>query len=331
MQQIEKRLIRILETQIERNLGNQPEQALDLCEELLRFSVEKDDAVLYGEAVLYRGKAYLSMKRPEMARTNFDEALTIFTEMQDDGKRSMTLNALGAVEQLQSNWNEAIKCYYLALQAAKQTKGGESLYKPLVNLAQLFMANHTYSKALMYAQQAIVIAERWNIDQPRARLYHMAAKLYEANDELNSARKHCIEAIRYAEAENEDTLYATSSMTLAQLEVKFENHIQAETLLRALMLYCEKRRLYTLEALSAVELVKLWFRRGNHKLAFTVLNKQILNMREHPGDYDPQCFQIFKLIGDYCRFIKQDIDAANRYYRLYLTLTRGVWKRYLTA
>jgi tetratricopeptide (TPR) repeat protein len=331
MQQIEKRLVRILKLQIERNLTQQPDQVLDLCEELLRFAVETDDSLLYGEAVLYRGKAYLALKKIDIAGTNFEEALGLFKELGDHARVSLSLNALGAVSQLKADRPAAIRYYHAALQAAKQADSGIYLYKPLVNLAQIFFANHTYSKALMYAREAIATSWQWEIDEPKSRLYHMAAKLYDETGDQEKARGFCIESIRYAEQEGSDSLYASSSMTLALLEVKIRNYAQAETLLKALLQYTQKHKLKNVESLCAIELVKLWFRRGNHAPAFTVLIDQVNKIRKELQLYSPQSYQVFKLIGDYCRFVKQDLDAANRYYRLYLTMTKGVWKRYLTA
>lgn len=168
MQQIEKRLVRILKLQIERNLTQQPDQVLDLCEELLRFAVETDDALLYGEAVLYRGKAYLALKKIDIAGTNFEEALGLFKELGDHARVSLSLNALGAVSQLKADRPAAIRYYHAALQAAKQADSGIYLYKPLVNLAQIFFADHTYSKALMYAREAIATSRQWRSMNRRA-------------------------------------------------------------------------------------------------------------------------------------------------------------------
>ncbi len=330
MQDIEMPQERVLRFHIERALIEQPDRALSGSKELLALAQQKGDKVLYGEALLYMGKAYLALRQLPQAQQTFNQALEIFRFREDQEKVSTVLNALGAVAQMRKDVNGAIKLYHSSLKAAKASKNIPTVYKPLVNLALIYNANGSHDTALNYIKQAITVAERWDIEDPKSRLYHIAAKLYEEQKDIVRSRSSCIEAIRYAEKENNHLMYATASLTLAILEIKMNKLPQAEKLMKALLQYDQKHGLKNNEVLCSIELVKLWFRTGNRVAAFTLLKQQVRNVRKDPKKYSPQSYVIFKLLGDFCRFSLQDIDSANRYYKLYLSLTKGVWKRYLT-
>ncbi len=330
MQDYEMPQERLLRFHIERALTEQPTRALSSSKELLALAQQNNDKGLYGEALIYMGKSYLVMKNLPQAEMIFKQALEIFKIRENQEQIAVVLNALGAVAQTRKDVNGAIKYYFSALKAAKASKNIPSVYKPLVNLALIYNANGSHDTALNYIKQAITVAERWNIEDPKSRIYHIAAKLYEEQKDIVKSRSSCIEAIRYAEKENNHLMYATASLTLATLEIKMNKLPQAEKLMKALLQYDQKHGLKNNEVLCSIELVKLWFRTGNRTAAFTLLKNQVRNVRKDPKKYSPQSYLIFKLLGDFCRFSLQDIDSANRYYKLYLNLTKGVWKRYLT-
>ncbi len=320
---------RMLRFHIERDLKENPEMALAGSKDLLSQAQASGDRELYGAALEYMGKAYLGLKQLDLADRMFDESYKVFKFRENHEQMSSVLNARGAVWQMRKDKKKAISYYFASVQEARKSKNSAIAYKPLYNLALIYQSNGTFETALNYIKQAITVVERWNLEEPRSRIYHIAALLYEEQKDIVQSRVSCIEAIRYAEKENNYEMYATATLTLATLELKMNRGSQAEKLMKALLQYDQNHGLDNNEVLCSIELVKLWFQTGNNNAAFTLLQKQVKKVRGNPKHYSPKCYVIFKLVGDYCRFIEQDIDAANRYYRYYLSLTKGVWKNYL--
>jgi tetratricopeptide (TPR) repeat protein len=330
MQQLERRLVRILVDQIERTVSDRPQQALELCEQLFRFASEAENELLIGDATYFRGKAYAVLRKHDLALSNFEQALLVFREQKAHERRSEVLNSIGAIHQMRKQRITAIRYYHSALQAAREAGVNEKQYKPLVNLAQIFQAEHNYEQALVFTRKALKLAEATGIEVQLAKVYLMAAKLSQIQGDVDQAYLSALSALERAEQEGSVTIYSSASYTLAITQIKRGNTREAERILTALISYQRKHDLRGSEAVSAIELVKIWFKTKQHRRAFELLIDQITNIRKNPDIYPPESFVIFKLVGDYCRFVQHDMEAANRYYTMYLHMTKGVWKTYLT-
>jgi tetratricopeptide (TPR) repeat protein len=330
MQQVEQRLVRILTEQIERTVVDRPQQAIELCEQLFRFASETRNDLLAGDATYYRGKAYAVLRKYDLALTNFEQALITFRAHKAHEKRSEVLNSIGAVHQIRRERIQAIRFYHGALQAAREAGVTDKQYKPLVNLAQIFQAEHNYAQALSFARKALKLAEATGIDEKLSKVHLMAAKLCQLTGDVDQSYLNALSALECAQREDSPSIYSSASHTLALAEIGRGNIKEAERILAALIEYQEKHGLRGAQAVSAIELVKIWFKTKKHGKAFDLLIDQIARIRKNPDIYPPESFVIFKLVGDYCRFVRNDMDAANRYYTMYLHMTKGVWKTYLT-
>ncbi|MGM0432277.1 MAG: tetratricopeptide repeat protein [Spirochaetota bacterium] len=330
MQQFERRLVRILQDQIERTIPNAPEQALELCEELYRFAAEQEEEPLEADVGYFKGKAYTALRKYELALANFEQALQVYRKHKRHAGRSQVLNSMGAVYQLKHERVTAIRHYHAALQAAREAGDAELQFKPLFNLAQVLQAQRNFPQALSFAEKAIKVARASEVQENLDRLYHMSAKLYEMAKDYDTAYKRALTAAEIAQQEDHVSLYASASHLLAMLEVARGNLPAAEKLFSALLDYQRSHALRSAESISAIELVKIWFKLRKHTQAFNLLIDQIGKIRKDPKAYPPESFVVFKLVGDYCRYVQNNMEAANRYYTMYLQLTRGVWKTYLT-
>lgn len=124
---------------------------LDLAVELLSKSERID---LYAEAIFQLAKHYQFSHLNLKALEKYDEAATLFKEIEDNRGLIKVLNNKAMIYQSESNYEQSRRLYIAELQLSRRIKDNPSIARCLVNLGGIELSNKNYNKALFYANEA---------------------------------------------------------------------------------------------------------------------------------------------------------------------------------
>lgn len=169
-----------------RNTGA-TEKALEYFFLAAELSADLDDISMKGDALHKISVAYLLVRDFEEALKYGKEEEVIWRELKDNHGLAGALNAIGLIYLNTGRYDEAsvtlLKAYDLALESGDS----ELIYKPLLNLGDLFLYKKQPDKALEYINQSAKISEESNNQYGQAvallkqgEAYHLQHKYEEA-------------------------------------------------------------------------------------------------------------------------------------------------------
>jgi len=247
-----------------------------------------------------------------------------------------TLSAIGAYFQLIGNYESALRFFTGALNAAGKSGSNKQLFKPLTDLGNIYTVLEDEDKSLACYELAVEKAGQGSSDLPVSYVYTLIGSQYQKRNQIHCAYEWFEKAVRFAkismDAENEEARqnYATAQYQLACLDFTLGHGAQAETRLGGLLQFCSQYELPVSEALATIQIVRVRLKSGSASGSLPLLQEQVDKIRRKPDLYPPECFMVFKLIGDHCKYFLKDNTSAERFYALYMKMAGGTWKTYLT-
>jgi len=245
------------------------------------------------------------------------------------------LSTIGSYYQLGGNYKSAIRFFASALHTAKKSGNGKHLFKPLTDLGNMYAVLEDDDQSISCYELAVEQAGDESSDLPVSYICTLLGSQYQKRDQMPCAytwfEKAAMHADNSIEAKHEDALqdFATAQYKLACLEFELGKGPQAETRLGELLQFCSLHELPVSEALATIQLVRVRLKSGSAAGSLPLLQEQVDKIRRTPGVYPPECFMVFKLIGDHCKYFLKDTASAERFYALYMKMSGGTWKTYL--
>jgi len=327
--QVDDRILTTI-TRIERYIKTDPERSLYFCRILSDIGKSRNDAALCAKEMELRGKVLLNLNKRQESYTVYREALSWYSSNHDFAEVSRILNIMGAIYQMENTPDQAVKFYKNAVRYAKTAKRPDLEYRPLYNIALVYIATNNEQKALHQYQLAYAVAkDASDIDDVGSLCISIGA-LYRKYKNYREALLWYGRAQEHAKAEDARQTFASATYGLAQVEVAIGNYTRAKKRLEALYTYSQRHELQVAEALAVILLSSIYFREKRIGPALRMLQDVLSKIRKAPKRYTQESYLVCKQLGDYHRFIKKDPETAELYYAMYISFTKGTWKRYLT-
>lgn len=327
--QVDDRILTTL-SRIERYMKNDPERSLYFCRILADIGTSRNDAALCAKEKELRGKALLNLNMRKESYTVYKEALSWYSSNHDYAEISRILNIMGAIYQMEESPEQALTFYKNAVRYAKTAKRPELEFRPLFNIALVYIAGGNEQKALQQYQKAYYAVKDIPDTEDLGSVCISIATLYKKYKNYREAILWFGRAQEHAKAEDARQTFASATYGLSQVEVSLGSYTRAKKRLEALYTYSQRHELQVAEALTVILLSSIYFREKKIGPALKMLQDVLSKIRKAPKRYTQESYLVCKQLGDYHRFIKNDSETAEFYYAMYISLTKGTWKRYLT-
>lgn len=172
------------------NKGNYQE-ALDYFFQALEMNKKKLSTSSADTYYSNIGLIYQEMGLPEKALEYHNQALEIRRNIGNKKDIAISLNNIGVTLSLKKNYKEAEKSFLESIKTAKEVNEFGVLYNASDGLAELYILNGAYQKAIPILENSIKERDRLNIDR-RSNLSAIANLItaYFRNGQLNDAKKY---------------------------------------------------------------------------------------------------------------------------------------------
>jgi len=334
-----KKRIRQLEQEITSLLENSSanEELIFACRQNLTSFYEQADRFDSANAVRMEiAGGFMKSGQTHKAITEYHQVLKKSRNAANYIQTTETLRMIGAYFQVQGNYKSALRFFTAALHTARKSGSGKQLFKTLTDLGNIYDVLEDDDQSLSCYELAVEQVGDKSTDFPVSYVCMLIGSQYQKRDRTPCAYAWFKKSVMYAQssmdANGADALqdFATAQYKLACIEFDLGNGPQAETRLSELLQFCNLQELPVSEALATIQLVGVRLKSGSTAGSLPLLQEQVDKIRRTPGIYPPECFMVFKLIGDHCKYFLKDTAAAERFYALYLKMAGGKWKTYLT-
>ncbi len=322
-----KKRIRQLEQEITSLLENTSanEELIFSCRQNLISFYEQADRFDSATAVRMEiAGGFMESGQTHKAITEYHQVLKKSRNAANYMQTTETLRMIGAYFQVQVNYKSALRFFTAALHTARKSGSGKQLFKTLTDLGNIYDVLEDYDQSLSCYELAVEQAGEESSDLPVSYICTIIGSQYQKRDQIPCAYAWFEKASLYAnnsmDAKHEDAMqnYATAQYKLACLDYARGHGSQAETRLGELLQFCNLHELPVSEALATIQLVRVRLKSGSSAGSLPLLQEQVDKIRRAPGIYPPECFMVFKLIGDHCKYFLKDTAAAERFYALYI-------------
>lgn len=317
----------------------------------LIFSCRKDLITLYEQAGRFDSAyaVHLELAAGFMEAGFTQKAITEYHQVLKKSRytanytyTAKTLSTLGAYFQVEGDYKAALRFLTAALHAARMSGIRKQLFSILTELGNIYEYLDDDDQSLACYELAVEQIEKIgksenNIsDLPVCFVCNQIGSIYQKRDQKHCAYSWFKKAVLYAQnsisagSKEAPQNYATAAYQLACLDFALGDGALAETRLSGLLQFCGEHELPVSEALATIQLVRIRLKSGSASGSLPLLQEQVDKIRKSPNEYPPECYMVFKLIGDHCKYFLKDTSSAERFYALYRKMAGGVWKAYLT-
>ncbi|MCP5095463.1 MAG: tetratricopeptide repeat protein [Chloroflexi bacterium] len=123
----------------------------------------------------------------ETAKSQYEEALKIYRDLNDKAGESQTINNLGVLSWNQGEYIEAQTYYQAALKAYRSMGYRKGELMVLTNLGSLFMAYGDYTNSITYNQSALYIGRETGVRLGQCyALLNLGLTYYDLHDDINA-------------------------------------------------------------------------------------------------------------------------------------------------
>lgn len=180
--------------------------ALQYIEKAFNLIEKIENDTLEGNFLEIRGVIYQQLKQYSNALNDFSKALQLAEKLKNNRAVVLRLTYLGRVYTSLNNRDAALKCYQQALKKASETVVSTEA-KPTANLeeyillgfAELSAKSEDYQQAETYYRKALAIGGEKSLPEIVWRSEEGLATICKANNRLEEARTHYINAIEAIE------------------------------------------------------------------------------------------------------------------------------------
>lgn len=153
--------------------NNMQDSALVYYEKSLKIFKQIDKKKIIAQNLFSLAKGYYMKDSLDIARKYGEESLALSTEIEDKTYQYGASNQLGMIADKDSNYNQALQYYKIALQYAEEDT--LLLTKTTMNIANVYIHKNRFDSAALYAK---IVEERIPIIKDLYTLRSMTATLY---------------------------------------------------------------------------------------------------------------------------------------------------------
>jgi len=321
IKQLEKELKLLLES--ERDSAN--EELLLTCRKNLISTYELADRFDSANTVRMEiADSFMESGQTQKAITEYHQVLKKSRNTANHIQKAETLSTIGTYFQVQGSYEAALRFFTAALHAARKSRNSKLIFKALTNLGNVNAVLGDEDQSLSCYELAVEQVGDKSTGFPVSYVCTIIGSQYQKRDRTPCAYEWLKKAVMYAQSSMDAQCvgalqdFATAQYKLACIEFDLGNGPQAETRLSGLLQFCSQHELLVSEALATIQLVRVRLKSGSAAGSLPLLQEQVDKIRKNPGMYPPECFMVFKLIGDHCKYFLKDTASAERFYALYM-------------
>lgn len=210
--------------QIYTNIGNvydrinKAEKALDFHSRALDEATKFQNYPAVVVSKMNKANTLRTLKRSQDARKEYIEVLPLIQQLNMTEHLAGVYQGLGVIERESGNVDLAIKYYELALKYYRDVDANSGITLILGNLGNCYLDKKQYNKAEKYLNESLEIALKMNSHYNIRHAYKGLTRLENLKGNFEKADKYFDLYVSHM-----DSIYnATSSISLAEMQVKFE-------------------------------------------------------------------------------------------------------------
>ena len=255
---------------------SQYQLALNAYDEALLIFSELDDPKRISDVKIEIGRAAHFEGRNEVAIKEFLDAIGIANDTGDKNKEARAYNYLGSLYKVQKQYDKAIISYEKALTLVRELNFSPGISAILTNLAGVFDLQKEYDKAIVYNLEALALKREAGDKLGAARVLNNLGIVYDNLDRYDEAETYFNEALVLAREVNDTQLGTFIEFGLT--ETTYGKGRFEETIIRA------KKVLIALDSIPSLDtevkvyslLSKAYKAQGDYKNAFEMADKHSL-------------------------------------------------------
>lgn len=197
---------------------NKPEKALEYHSKAIIEATKFQNYPAIVIAKINKANSLRELNRSVEARKEYTEVIPLIQELNMIEQFAGVYQGLGVIERESGNIDLAIKNYELALKYYRDVDANSGITLVLTNLGNCYLDKKQYGKAEDYFKEGLNIALEMNSHYNIRHAYKGLTRLENLKGDFEKADKYFDLYISHM-----DSIYnATSSASLAEMEVKFE-------------------------------------------------------------------------------------------------------------
>lgn len=255
---------------------SQYELSMNSYNEALQIFTELEDPKLISNVKIEIGRTAHYQGRFEVAIKEFLDAITIANETGDRNKEARAYNYLGGIYKVQKQYDKAVSSYEKALSIVRDLKFNPGISACLTNLASIFNLQKQYNKAVTYNLEALSLKREGGDKLGAARVLNNLGIVNNNMARYDAAKAYFDEALILAKEVQDAKL---ETFIIYGLSVTaFGKEQYTETITRA------KKVLVALDSIPSIDtevkvhglLSKAYMQLGDYKNAFEMADMRTL-------------------------------------------------------
>jgi tetratricopeptide (TPR) repeat protein len=267
---------------------------------------------------------FMESGQTQKAITEYHQVLKKSRNTANHSQKAEALSTIGSYFQVQGSYEAALRFLTAAFHSARKSRNSKLLFKTLTDLGNVYAVLENEDQSLSCYELAVEQAGDKSTEFQVSYVCTLIGSQYQKRSLAPCAHEWFEKAVMYAQISMDAQCagalqdFAAAQYKLACIEFDLGNGPQAETILSGLLQFCSQHELLVSEALATIQLVRIRLKSGSSAGSLPLLQEQVDKIRRKPGMYPPECFMVFKLIGDHCKYFLKDTASAERFYALYI-------------
>ncbi len=242
-------------------------------QDALDIYTEIDDSVSI--AVAYSSMGIIEARQANLweALTYFQEALALYTSINDVEGMAQSYNNIGGIYFQLQNWNEALRLYKKAFEAFSELQMSHRVAATLGNIGLTYQNLHDFDKALEYLERSLQIREEHNYKGEMVESYNNLGTLHAELEDFEKAGFYYQKSFELAQQISEQRIVAMSLINIGKVESFKRNFNEAIKTTLEGLDIAEKHNLKFIVNSALDQLAEIYFATGNFEEAYRYARK----------------------------------------------------------
>lgn len=247
------------------HLTTNPTKARDIAREGLVFAQKSGNQLSKARLTRILGSTFTMLGKYDSAEIYLFKARELASSLKNSDLNGSVNLSLGTLFTRQKRTDDAMACFFAALNVFEQNGDRKSLCRTLGNIAALFMYQHNYNEAEKYYREAEKLSTKLNDHGGLGQAYSGLVKIYQERKLTGKALEYAQAAVREFDISGEKAYESLAYKEVATIYLERNNlNLAEENGLKSLALAREAGiSRYVANALSV--LAQVHFRNGRYQ------------------------------------------------------------------